>query len=617
MPVSFYWGGTKLRKVQRGSISNVVRLSLIFICLLLGHTLRAWQQEYIAQVIDRTNLRPVALASISVKGDINKQRANALGYFQIKARAGLDTLLIERTGYKTELIIVPESERFRVMLGRMPNKLETLVLDNYPLEVNVEDLGGKTSPTAQQDSISNNWKLFRYELGNYLTKDPAIKNIGDDFRVRVLFSVDKAGKLILDQPGDSTGRYSAVYQAFRSLKNIGPTEINNIPVDNHYEIILQRGKGTYEFADEGAVPPGGYTCFNDYINKNFRMDSVRLMEGKVYRISALVSFDEQGKPQSIILPENIYPAIEKEVKRIFMNGPWWSPALLEGVPVPVRQHLLFKLEKHNLFKGFMPDGLPGLLGQYIRYPHGAYLKGTSGRTLVSFRVEKETRKLSEIMVLEDIGDGCGQEVKRALESITLNQTEGLSQGTVYLAPVFFGRRKDDFTTDVLKATEGTLLPPIEVLLSKDGVPFTVVPESEIKPYNSLISALHFDPRMIELELKGKNITRITPLIANFRRLEKLDLSNNRIDRVPDALAELNKLSFLDLSGNNIEELPESLAKLKNIKHINLSQNNISELPSSMTALRGLKTLILKGNPMTPEYLSQLRRTLPLTVIIFD
>src|SRR5262249_42943597 len=46
-------------------------------------------------------------------------------------------------------------------------------------------------------------------------------------------------------------------------------------------------------------------------------------------------------------------------------------------------------------------------------------------------------------------------------------------------------------------------------------------------------------------------------------------------------------------------------------------NNISELPKEMASLKKLKLLVLCGNPLPPEEVTKLRKSLPNTMIVFD
>ena len=79
----------------------------------------------------------------------------------------------------------------------------------------------------------------------------------------------------------------------------------------------------------------------------------------------------------------------------------------------------------------------------LKYPEEARKKNTKGKVIAKFVITK-TGEVSSIQVLRDIGDGCGEEVVRVLESMnnmpakwTPGTQRGQNVNVEYTLPVVF------------------------------------------------------------------------------------------------------------------------------------------------------------------------------------
>lgn len=114
----------------------------------------------------------------------------------------------------------------------------------------------------------------------------------------------------------------------------------------------------------------------------------------------------------------------------------------------------------------------------------------------------------------------------------------------------------------------------------------------------------------------QGIKKIPDEFMDCTRLESIELISNKLRKLPKDFGKLKNLEALDLTANKLKCLPESFEELKNLTYLNLSWNNIKSC-DVLLKLKNLKTLYIHGNPLDPEFLIQLRKTLPDCVISAD
>ena len=150
-------------------------------------------------------------------------------------------------------------------------------------------------------------------------------------------------------------------------------------------------------------------------------------------------------------------------------------------------------------------------------------------------------------------------------------------------------------------------------LNLSNIEFSILPESIFSLKN-----------LLYLELSSnRNVSVLSPLIANLTQLEELYLKSNTLTELPNELASLKKLKKISLNNNNLtvfpepilnlaeleelhiglqnprtKEFPKSLSGLPNLKILNFEWSEFEVLPDSIGDLKSLEILNLEGNKIT-------------------
>ena len=91
---------------------------------------------------------------------------------------------------------------------------------------------------------------------------------------------------------------------------------------------------------------------------------------------------------------------------------------------------------------------------------------------------------------------------------------------------------------------------------------------------------------------NRNISELSPLIAELKNLEELDLNRNALIEIPDEIGDLKKLKRLTLSYNKLTGFPEAILNLKGLEWLEIGSQTITELPKSLKDLSSLSHLDL-------------------------
>ena len=105
-------------------------------------------------------------------------------------------------------------------------------------------------------------------------------------------------------------------------------------------------------------------------------------------------------------------------------------------------------------------------------------------------------------------------------------------------------------------------------------------------------------RLNIVDLSGKGIQVIPPVIAELSEVQNLNLSGNQISSISDSLTQIFNLQMLDLSGNQISSIPDSIINLSKLRLLDLSGNQIVDVPESICQLSNLQSLDLRDNLLT-------------------
>jgi hypothetical protein len=106
-----------------------------------------------------------------------------------------------------------------------------------------------------------------------------------------------------------------------------------------------------------------------------------------------------------------------------------------------------------------------------------------------------------------------------------------------------------------------------------------------------------DGRVVDLNLTGLGISRITPAVM-YLRLRHLRLGENAIDSIPPEVGRIPSLTDLTLKRNVIVFLPGSIGDLSCLKHLDLSRNKLNSLPLNIIKLVNLEFLSVDYNHLT-------------------
>ena len=97
--------------------------------------------------------------------------------------------------------------------------------------------------------------------------------------------------------------------------------------------------------------------------------------------------------------------------------------------------------------------------------------------------------------------------------------------------------------------------------------------------------------------QNNKISKISPLIANLKKLRTFTFHYNQISKLPDAIGELKELKELRGQHNKLDSLPKSIGNLKKLESVFLPNNKISSIPEEIKNCP-IQFLTLNGNNLT-------------------
>ena len=198
--------------------------------------------------------------------------------------------------------------------------------------------------------------------------------------------------------------------------------------------------------DEMPQFPGGLDSLMRFLGKSIQYPT----EAEQNKIEGMciVSFviDTDGAIKSVDCIKDIGGGCGEESKRVVMSMPNWKPGIHKGESVKVKFNLpiRFKLDSETtktvekpedkIYKMVeeMPefpggeDAMRAFVWNHLVYPEAALANKTEGFVVVDFIIHPDG-SLSDVNVLRDIGDGCGDALKTAIEQMP-NWTAGKEGG---------------------------------------------------------------------------------------------------------------------------------------------------------------------------------------------
>lgn len=107
-----------------------------------------------------------------------------------------------------------------------------------------------------------------------------------------------------------------------------------------------------------------------------------------------------------------------------------------------------------------------------------------------------------------------------------------------------------------------------------------------------------------LDLRGSELTELSPNINKLKNLYILSLDNNQLTDLPDSFDGLDKLEEITLDNNKLQSLPDSIFQLQNLVTLSLKGNENLRLDPKYRArveeLNPPNTPHSSSSHMTPE-----------------
>jgi Leucine-rich repeat (LRR) protein len=87
--------------------------------------------------------------------------------------------------------------------------------------------------------------------------------------------------------------------------------------------------------------------------------------------------------------------------------------------------------------------------------------------------------------------------------------------------------------------------------------------------------------LVSLELRKRNLARLTDCFENLVHLKRLDLRKSTMSGFPPVLLKMQSLEELSLAHTNINFLPENLYELNALRKLDLQGTSINVLPDGL------------------------------------
>ena len=184
--------------------------------------------------------------------------------------------------------------------------------------------------------------------------------------------------------------------------------------------------------EHSAEFPSGMDNFYKFIAANIQYPEQALKDGVQGRIYLSFIVEKDGQLTNIKVLKGLGAGLDEESVRLLTISPKWKPGEQNNRKVRQRVSLpiSFVIQKSvpetqvsedtsKIYSSVEPNAqFPGgesalysFLGKTLRYPALARDKGTQGKVIVTFVVEKDG-SLSDIKILHGIGNGCDEEAAR-------------------------------------------------------------------------------------------------------------------------------------------------------------------------------------------------------------
>lgn len=549
-------------------------VTLVIISVMVASLALAQERKIVGRVVDEETDKPIGNVNIIIRGTETGTFTNVLGFFEITVADTTRTLFASHISYVASSINIPKEDRFKFALRKQLTRLETLFVDNFPMDTTklplllcrdpklkyAGELAVLESPACPPSGILRFYGL----IGNSVAQ---AAKLSDAPVLGVTFTVDPTGHIINIQTSDSSSLLTApLKRALTGMSPWTPAHQRGIPVAQGFTFLITHKGG---LNDEALVD------FRDFLVARIRYPYEADSEGVV---NIEFTVDNEGKMDDFIALNDIR-GCASEIKR-----------RLREVPPESMKSLV----KNTNAKRFL---LPVVFTKKMPYTKNTRTTGSTayrllevyaGHYIQSSAVRSETKMdlFSQAVQVRKIS--LDDAIRQAMRTKAIS----LPEQSYVSFPLEILRVEDlrSLNLEKNKLTElprevGRLANLRELSLAENKL--TVLP------------ATFDDLRKLELlSLSSNELESFPQEILHLDALEKLDLSNNHIGSIPNGVSSLLKLNTLVLNNNRITTLPKVLGAMENLRNLHLVENKIETLPTyAFDGLKKLERLNLNMNEL--------------------
>ncbi len=194
---------------------------------------------------------------------------------------------------------------------------------------------------------------------------------------------------------------------------------------------------------------------------------------------------------------------------------------------------------------------------------------------------------------EDITEDIIKAEKVKALDLSQNKLHAIPQHIERVNPVSLKLNSNAIkTVSVAEIINFTCLKEIEIKTNK----MSSFCDEQLIPEDVLLIQMNF-AQLTYLDLSQNNISRVPPVLHEFKNLRSLILAYNSISSLEDLFKEggIPQIDHLDLSNNSLTEVPSRIYKWQSMSSLIIQNNNIKNFPPELGFLN-LKNLNITGNP---------------------
>ena len=436
---------------------------------------------------------------------------------------------------------------------------------------------------------------------------------------------------------------------------------NQIPLPAIPEPSTESSPDGLQVVEANAWYPGGVELFYQYVG-NTLIAAAPVTDG--LNVNIRFTINEEGGATAISLSDSTNMSYQT-VRNAFHHMPKWTPATQRQKKVS--QHFSLNVTKSGVVSA--SSEFLAYIANSCRYPATARRMGVEGVVFAEFQLT-ESGEVIIVKLLQDIGAECGAEAARVIANTPREVAKSLirnQDGSRFVLPVAFGLERPFPTKTFGPVRDAVLLPVVNVVAIGIARKSTIGPSAGITApppnnYTNMAEAMKNPKRVQRLFLENQGLESLPEEVLRLTNLTFLNLERNRLSKLPASISELTKLEelylfsnqiedfpvgveglsklkilalgsnklrsvspvvaklekleILDLSNNSIESLPSEIGGMKSLRILLLQNNSVKQLPDEIYSLKKLEQIHLHGNPIEPNEIEQLRRSMKSVEVVF-